>query len=63
MPLNVIATRKSHSLINWKLIISFIKGYRLFFQTMCKHANSVAVCARRIVISEDFMGAAQTRNF
>jgi len=63
MPLNAIATKKAIRYINWKLIISFIKGCRLFFQTRCKHPNNPAGWARVIVFFLGCWGAAQTRNF
>ena len=44
------------------LVIPFIKGCRLFFKHCLSTQNSKAVCARKNVINETFMGSAQTRN-
>ena len=63
MPLNAKAKRKYIHYIMKKVNYFFYKRLSPVFQTMCKHANSVAVCARRIVISEDFYGRCPNPQF
>jgi len=57
------SNKKSHSIYNEKLIISFIKGCRLFFK-LCAIAQTATLFAPdKLLYRKIFMGAAQTRNF
>jgi len=48
---------------NKKLIISFIKGCRLFFKLCASTQTATLFAPDKLLYRKIFMGAAQTRNF
>jgi len=58
---SAIATRKPFDIYNEKLIISFIKGCRLFFKLCASTQTATQFAPDKLLYRKIFMGSAQTR--